>query len=364
MNNHTDLYLVGGFLGSGKTTAIIEASRQLISRGVKVGVITNDQGKYLVDTAFFKLESIPAVEVTGGCFCCNYDDLNEHILQLIAELSPDVIFAESVGSCADIVATVIKPLLTLGANTIQPTNFSVFVDGRLLSIWLEDLPMPFSEDVVYIFEQQMQEGGLLVVNKQDLLTPEELDLIQAALPERFPGKPFILQNSMESEEVNNWVKILQEHQIALPEHSLDIDYGRYGQGEARMAWLDQSVDINLQHADPNAVLLALLREVLAGLSEKGYGVGHLKFVVSCGEVRTKISFTQILEPGWEAQLPDLSGDTLNLLVNARVEGSADELRRVIEQALSATEARFAIKLRESEIAFFHPGVPQPVHRFT
>ena len=78
-----------------------------------MGVVTNDQGKYLVDTAFFRLSDLPAVEVTGGCFCCNYDDLDARLAQLIATAHPDVIFAESVGSCADIVATVVKPLLEL-----------------------------------------------------------------------------------------------------------------------------------------------------------------------------------------------------------------------------------------------------------
>jgi G3E family GTPase len=47
-----NLHLVGGFLGSGKTTGIIAASKLLLSRGLRVGVITNDQGKYLVDTAY------------------------------------------------------------------------------------------------------------------------------------------------------------------------------------------------------------------------------------------------------------------------------------------------------------------------
>ncbi|MBI4928606.1 MAG: cobalamin biosynthesis protein, partial [Anaerolineae bacterium] len=101
------LHLVGGFLGSGKTTAIIQAARLLMVQGQRVGVITNDQGKYLVDTAFFRLADLPAVEVTGGCFCCNYDDLDSSLEQLIAEAAPDVIFAESVGSCADLVATVV-----------------------------------------------------------------------------------------------------------------------------------------------------------------------------------------------------------------------------------------------------------------
>jgi len=113
MDETRHLHLIGGFLGSGKTTAIINAAKILMRRGMKVGVVTNDQGKYLVDTAFFKLSDVPAVEVTGGCFCCNYHDLEEQIRTLENQVKPHVIFAESVGSCADLVATVVKPLLQL-----------------------------------------------------------------------------------------------------------------------------------------------------------------------------------------------------------------------------------------------------------
>ena len=47
-----DLHVVGGFLGSGKTTAIVSALHTLIAAGQRVGVITNDKGRFLVDTAF------------------------------------------------------------------------------------------------------------------------------------------------------------------------------------------------------------------------------------------------------------------------------------------------------------------------
>ena len=144
------LHLVGGFLGSGKTTAIVQAAKILMAAGNKVGVVTNDQGKYLVDTAFIHLADLPAVEVGGGCFCCNYNDLNGQLRNLIREAKPDVVFAESVGSCADIVATVVKPLLTLGDEHIQPGSFSVFVDSRLYLHHLLGESLPFSEDVVYI----------------------------------------------------------------------------------------------------------------------------------------------------------------------------------------------------------------------
>lgn len=64
-----DLHIVGGFLGSGKTMAIIGAAKHMMAYGRRVDVVTNDQGRYLVDTAFFRSEAVPTVEVTGGCFC-------------------------------------------------------------------------------------------------------------------------------------------------------------------------------------------------------------------------------------------------------------------------------------------------------
>ena len=69
------LYLVNGFLGSGNTTAIQMACQNLQNNQKRVGVITNDQGEELVDTAFLKNHDLPTLQVTGGCFCCNYAKL-------------------------------------------------------------------------------------------------------------------------------------------------------------------------------------------------------------------------------------------------------------------------------------------------
>jgi G3E family GTPase len=105
------LFLVGGFLGSGKTTAIYQAAKYLQQDKKKVGVITNDQGTQQVDTKFIKGHSISSEEVADGRFCCNYDELEKSIESLQLNERPDVIFAESVGSCADLAATVINPLI-------------------------------------------------------------------------------------------------------------------------------------------------------------------------------------------------------------------------------------------------------------
>ncbi|HXR40234.1 MAG TPA: GTP-binding protein, partial [Terracidiphilus sp.] len=96
--------IVGGFLGAGKTSLILAAARELELRGLRCAVILNDQSDELVDTHHADAQGLLAREVTGGCFCCKFSRLIEVIEDLQAT-SPDVIFAEPVGSCTDISAT-------------------------------------------------------------------------------------------------------------------------------------------------------------------------------------------------------------------------------------------------------------------
>lgn len=132
-----NIHLIVGFLGSGKTTAITNASNILFEKGVTTSIITNDQGKYLVDSKFVQSENIPCAEVTGGCFCCNYDQLSDQIELLRKTAKPSMIFAESVGSCTDLVATVLKPLLKFKKGSGERVTFSTFTDARLLLRYLK-----------------------------------------------------------------------------------------------------------------------------------------------------------------------------------------------------------------------------------
>ncbi len=357
------LHLVGGFLGSGKTTAIIAASRLLIEQGFKVGVVTNDQGRYLVDTAFFRLESLPAVEVTGGCFCCNYHDLNDRLLQLVEEINPDVIFAESVGSCADLVATVVKPLMKMGDPSIQPASFSVFVDSRLLLRFLEGVPMPFNKDVTYIFEKQLEEASLIILNKKDLLTDSEKKRLEDQVRERYSDHVYRFQNSLSQSDVRGWVEELQVDGLKLSQPELEIDYQRYAQGEKQMAWLDQSFRFNVPEGRQREVLIAWMDVLLRILASQKIPVGHLKFVVQSGDMKEKISFTGLEELGWRAQISEIPEPTFDVLVNARVEAPAIQLQAVIQQARQAIQWE-GVVIEESEADVFHPGEPKPTYRLS
>lgn len=356
------LHLVGGFLGSGKTTAIVQAAKLLMTSGYRVGVVTNDQGKYLVDSAFVRLSDLPAVEVSGGCFCCNYNDLNDQLRNLMREAEPDVVFAESVGSCADIVATVVKPLLALGDGGIQPNSFSVFVDSRLYLHHLLGDPLPFSEDVVYIFEKQLEEAGLLVINKVDLLDDAQMTLLESKLQMKMAGSHFRFQNSLKEESVIGWIRQIQSPGGYAPGESLDLDYERYGRGEAQMAWLDETLILSIQEGDARLMLIDFFQHLLDLLDHAHVGIGHLKFILQHGVTSEKISFTGIIDSNWHKAISPIPLGDVRLLVNARVEDSAEALRQYFLDALHYTKSEHRFSFREENLTFFHPGEPKPTHR--
>ena len=72
-----------------------------------MAAVLNDQGAELVDTSFVDANGILTGQVVGGCFCCRLSDLI-YAAEALRDHMPEVIFAEAVGSCTDISATVLN----------------------------------------------------------------------------------------------------------------------------------------------------------------------------------------------------------------------------------------------------------------
>ena len=356
------LHLVGGFLGSGKTTAIVQAAKALMVQGKKVGVVTNDQGKYLVDTAFFRLDDVPAVEVTGGCFCCNYDDLEARLDQINVEIQPDIVFAESVGSCGDLVATVIKPLISLRSSDFQPASFSVFTDCRLLQMHLDGPGLPFSDNVNYIFEKQIEEAGLLIINKADLMEHQALDELVALARARFPGVAVHAQSSISPQGVQSWLEIIENSVAPMPQKSLAMDYQRYGDGEAGLAWLDEEVSLQVPEGLGREVAMDLIESISVEIRERNVAIGHLKFLVKGEDVQEKVSITAVPDQNSNLNIAFIPGDQISILINARVEMPADALQGLVERALDQVSATMNVDVQKNGVSYFHPGFPNPTHR--
>ena len=354
------LHIVGGFLGSGKTTAITNASKMLMQQGVKVAVVTNDQGKYLVDSSFMVANHIPSAEVTNGCFCCNFNSLSSKIELLERDIKPDAIFAESVGSCTDLVATVLKPLQLLKKELFDELTFSVFVDCRLLSDYLHGKKLPFSQEIAYIFSKQIEEADLLVINKIDLMPESDLDELCNLVAVQFSNKKVILQNSLDDQNVQNWVDVLNK----LPERqriSLSIDYQAYGKGEADLAWLDEEINIHTEDQSAWNQAIKLIYCILTEIRLKNVNIGHLKFMLKGEGFDEKISFTTIADENWKSNFPVRNVENLRMMVNARIETTPEEASTIIRNSVFAISGN-GVVVTESKEDAFQPGFPNPTHR--
>jgi G3E family GTPase len=359
------IHLVGGFLGSGKTTAIASACQQLNNQGLKVGVITNDQGQYLVDSEFLEAEGISSAKVTGGCFCCNYNQLDDQIQRMTASTSPDVIFAESVGSCTDLVATVLKPLRKFRSEGTAAT-LSCFVDVRMLMMHTTDRRLPFSADTTYIWEKQIEEARLIVVNKIDLVNTSDLPAFKQTLTAKYPDKKFLFQNSLDEDLVREWLNALDASDDPNKLASLDIDYAKYGKGEAELAWLDEQITIETADGTAPQRALDLVHRFVASVRRSGAPIGHLKVMVSANGLQKKLSFTTLATDDIDVEelLTSFGIQTLaQLTMNARVQTSPEMLRAMLVKELAHQQQAGDVVVSEQHVSFFKPGFPTPIHRF-
>ena len=360
------VHLVGGFLGSGKTTAIRSGCELLRQRGKAASVITNDQGTLLVDTAYLQ-GSHPTREVTGGCFCCRYDQL----VELLAEARRDGaqhVFAEAVGSCADLVATVVRPLLGSASGPVDRVSFTAMVDARLLIRLRAGEPLPWSGNLAYLFLEQLREAPLLVASKWDLVTdPPSLAASGSGSGIPVPGQTVLCQDGRTPAGVTRWVDALCD-----PGHpatadagacELTIDYARYGAGEEALAWLDAEVRVDAAGGGARAAAARLVRTIGAEVSDEADAIGHVKFLIRDHLYDVKVSHTAADDAPAQAlldelgQLDRLSDRQLYVVVNARAEIGAERLQRILERAVAAPADGADLTVLRS--ASFHPAAPQP-----
>jgi CobW/HypB/UreG, nucleotide-binding domain len=342
------IHLLSGFLGSGKTTAIEQACRLLNTQGTPTAVVTNDQGDKLVDGALFEHLNIPSRQVPNGCFCCNYKDLDRCIQSLTGNHHPAILFAESVGSCTDLVATVLKPLLKKHPGS-HPT-VSVFADAKLLPDVLED-HTAFDPSVRYIYLKQLEEAQVIVVSKTDQVS--DLTPLRRLLADHYPTKTVLYQNSFDPDQILHWLQTLEQlspQSDTLP--SLNIDYDLYGAGEAKLAWLDQQLVIeSLSNNAQNAALTLITR-----LSQISHPIGHLKCLL---DGATKISFTRT---GSTDQPPVQPAASASLLINARIQTTPATLNKLMSDAIKSIEKEKNCTIRTLTASCFQPGFPCPTHR--
>ncbi|WP_164674882.1 CobW family GTP-binding protein [Anditalea andensis] len=161
------IFLITGFLGSGKTTFLNVLLDHY--KAEKNFVIENEYGKESIDAVLVKKNYNQLFEMNNGCLCCVLDD---ELLSVLEELishpeAPDNLFIEASGVAdTGILASVFK------RDDIQ----KFFELKKIITIVdAENIEDRFNE--VVEAERQVSAAELLIINKMDLINLRYADIL-------------------------------------------------------------------------------------------------------------------------------------------------------------------------------------------
>lgn len=364
MDAATRLIVVGGFLGAGKTTALLRLAEHYRSEGRRVGVIANDQAEGLVDTARFAAAGIPVDEVAGGCFCCRFDDFLARADHLLAEARPEILLAEPVGSCTDLVATVIEPLARFHPDRFEVAPFSVLVDPeRALAMLGGRGPVGLSEKVTWLFGLQQQEADALVVSKLDRLDAADRAELDRHLAERFPDVPRLAMSSRDGTGFEDWLALLAQPRPASPRLLADLDYAAYAEAEAELGWLNCHLELGAPAPLEVDAALADLGQALHAYLASDFEIAHGKLLLRGDRRSAAISLVGRAEPEMVQRAEEASA-RLDLVVNLRIEADPQRFHLSLQEQLMAWCDRQGLDVLDGGGQAFRPPPPVPTHRVT
>jgi Ni2+-binding GTPase involved in maturation of urease and hydrogenase len=356
--------MVGGFLGAGKTTAILQLARLMSQKSLRIGLITNDQSSGLVDTAMLRSNCFSTEEITGGCFCCRFNSLMDAAGKLRENTHPDVFVAEPVGSCTDLQATVAYPLRKMYGDNYTIAPLSVVLDpvraSRILGL---EQGKSFSPKVRYIFEKQLEEADILVINKCDLIDQTQQNDLQAALKKRFPKGNILRVSARSGAGIAEWLELLLGSE-AIPKEVMDVDYDVYAEGEALLGWLNLSAALYGSEFDGNAFLRQLGSDLQKRLNDCDIEIAHLKMTFA-PDTGNDLAVGNLVRNQSNVELSHELAESLEeglLLVNLRAEGDPEQLKHLVEDELRKLGMAFELEVIVENLEAFRPGRPEPTHR--
>lgn len=168
--------LIGGYLGSGKTTLINHLLNQ--EHDHRIAVLVNDFGELAIDAALIETTEDNIVSLSGGCVCCSYgNDLSNALMDVISlDMTPDQIVIEASGvAIPDAIASSVSLMPQLLVHSIIVLANAELIQDQAIDKYVGDT-----------IERQLNSADLLVLNKIDLVENETLIDLKRWLAENWP----------------------------------------------------------------------------------------------------------------------------------------------------------------------------------
>lgn len=168
-----------GFLGSGKTTAILAVARALGERGERVAIVENERGAIGVDGPYLESQGLGVREISDSCICCDIQSNLGHTVRLLDSLyQPTWVLVEASGVAhPDELANTIED----EAITNAQWSLVALIDAvRFGKLW------PDVGGLGYLLRWQVERADVVLLTKPDVVAESQLDSVVSTLREVRP----------------------------------------------------------------------------------------------------------------------------------------------------------------------------------
>jgi G3E family GTPase len=290
--------IIGGFLGSGKTTTILRISRQLSNAGKKTAIIVNEIGEIGLDGDILTSPGIVTEELTSGCICCTLRISMQYTLQTLEEeFAPDVVIIEPTGIAFP--GQIREEIEIMGLSELSFAPIVTLVDPGRFGIEAKEIPR--------FIETQIKDAEILCINKIDITPVETVLAAEKMLHEMNPEARVLKFSAKHQDEqfeklllhlaVPGFKKPSQEKKNSIELSEVSAYSALYTLG----SW-DFSPEESIRFVEENLhTIQKRVREINPEF------VGHVKLSMKLPEYVVKGSVTSSKEvpqvellPGWES----------------------------------------------------------------
>jgi G3E family GTPase len=162
--------IITGFLGAGKTTLLNRILNG--DHGLRVAVLVNDFGAVNIDSELIVGVEGETVSLSNGCICCTIrDDLLDAVFRLIQrDEPPEYVIIETSG--------VSDPYAVAQTFMLPALRPYVKVDSIITVVDAEQI-RDLQDDQAMLAVDQVAAADIVVLNKVDLVSPEQLTQVKA-----------------------------------------------------------------------------------------------------------------------------------------------------------------------------------------